>query len=271
MRRRSGLAAAGGKSQRRPGAAPDKASLPQTEIHTPQAVRERLSKPPRQTHLRDFIYGAIDGTVTTFAVVAGVAGANLSPTIVIILGVANLIADGFSMGISNYLGTRAEHQLRDKVRAEEERHIHLYPEGEREEIRQIYARKGFEGEQLEQVVEVITADRERWVNTMLQDEHGLSLQGGNPLIAGSVTFAAFLLAGVLPLVSFLANWMWPELIAEPFHVSVWLTLLAFFAIGAAKSRYVSQSWFRGGSETLMIGGVAALLAYSIGAALQGLV
>lgn len=239
--------------------------------HAPDAIAQRLDQGPRHNYLRDFIYGAIDGAVTTFAIVSGVAGAGLSSGVVIVMGLANLIADGFSMGISNYLGTRAEHQMRDKVRAEEERHIHLYPEGEREEIRQIYARKGFEGEQLEQVVEVITADRERWVDTMLQDEHGLSLQGGNPLIAGSVTFAAFLLAGVLPLLSFLANWLWPGLIAAPFQVSVGLTLLAFFAIGAAKSRYVSQSWFRGGIETLVIGGVAALLAYGIGASLKGVV
>jgi VIT1/CCC1 family predicted Fe2+/Mn2+ transporter len=200
-----------------------------------------------------------------------VAGAGLSSGVVIVMGLANLLADGFSMGISNYLGTRAEEQMRERIRAEEERHIRFYPEGEREEIRQIYARKGFAGEQLEQAVEVITADRERWIDTMLQDEHGLSLQGANPSLAGGATFAAFLLVGLLPLLSFLLNWLWPGLIVEPFQVSIGLTLLAFFAIGAVKSRYISQPWYRGGTETLLIGGVAALLAYGIGALLKGIV
>jgi vacuolar iron transporter family protein len=239
--------------------------------HKPEAIAARLNAGPSHNYLRDFIYGAIDGAITTFAIVSGVAGAGLSTGVVIIMGVANLLADGFSMGVSNYLGTRAEDQLRDKVRAQEDQHIRLYPDGEREEVRQIFALKGFEGEQLEQAVDVITADRERWIDTMLQDEYGLSLKGGHPLIAGSVTFGAFILAGALPLVAFLINWAWPGAITQPFLASAGLTLVAFFAIGAAKSRYVRQSWYRGGLETVAVGGVAALLAYGVGATLSGLV
>ncbi|MDQ2075235.1 VIT1/CCC1 transporter family protein [Marinimicrobium sp. ABcell2] len=239
--------------------------------HKPEAIAARLKAGPGHNYLRDFIYGAIDGAITTFAIVSGVAGAGLSSGVVIIMGLANLLADGFSMGVSNYLGTRAEDQLRDKVRAQEDQHIRLYPEGEREEVRQIFALKGFEGDQLEQVVDVITADRQRWIDTMVQDEYGLSLKGGRPLVAGSVTFGAFLLAGALPLVAFLVNWGWPGVIAQPFLMSACLTLVAFFAIGAAKSRYVRQSWYRGGLETVAIGGVAALLAYGVGASLSGLV
>jgi hypothetical protein len=74
--------------------------------HTPLAVRKRLRRRPSASYLQDFIYGGVDGAVTTFAVVAGVAGANLDETVVIILGGANLLADGFSMGVSNFLGTR---------------------------------------------------------------------------------------------------------------------------------------------------------------------
>ena len=90
------------------------------DIHSPRAIRERLSRPPKQSHLRDFIYGGIDGAVTTFAVVAGVAGVDLAATVVIILGVANLIADGFSMAVGNYVATRAELQERALARTEEE-------------------------------------------------------------------------------------------------------------------------------------------------------
>lgn len=238
--------------------------------HDPEAIAARLQAGPTHSYLRDFIYGAIDGAITTFAIVSGVAGAGLSSGVVIIMGLANLLADGFSMGVSNYLGTRAEEQLREKIRAQEARHIRLYPEGEREEIRQIFALKGFADEALEQVVEVITSDKERWIDTMVQEEYGLSLKGGRPVVAGTVTFGAFILAGALPLLAFVVNWMFPGAVARPFTVSIGLTVLAFFAIGLVKSGYVRQSRIRGGLETVAVGGIAALLAYGIGSALSGL-
>jgi len=243
----------------------------QMHDHSPAAIADRLAAGPGRVYLKDFVYGAIDGAVTTLAVVSGVAGGGLAGSVIIVLGLANIFADGFSMAISNYLGTRAESQRLQSVRAREEGHIDVDPDGEREEVRQIYARKGFSGQQLEEVVGVITSERKRWVDAMVQEEYGLSLQGVNAGMAGLVTFIAFLLSGSLPLIPFLLNWWREGLIADPYSLSIGITMLAFFAVGAMKGRYVEQSWYRSGFETAVVGGVAALLAYGVGLLLGGLV
>jgi VIT1/CCC1 family predicted Fe2+/Mn2+ transporter len=237
--------------------------------HTPPAVAARLEAEPSQSYLHDFIYGAIDGAVTTFAVVAGVQGARLDETIVIILGVANLIADGFSMAVSNYLGSRAERQRRERARREEQRHIREIPEGEREEIRQIYAAKGFEGDELERVVEVITADRELWTDTMMREELGFAAGEPDELRAALATLVAFITIGFLPLAVFVWDIAGFGDVADPFAWSAALTGVAFFVVGTLKARFVEQSWWRSGLETLAIGGLAAALAYAAGTLLQG--
>lgn len=240
------------------------------DTHSPGQIAQRLENGPDSVYLKDFIYGAIDGAVTTFAVVAGVAGAGLSSGIIIILGFANLLADGFSMAISNYLGTRAENQFRHKARQREIDEVIKYPQGEKEEIRQIFARKGFEGKLLEDVVEVIVSDRDRWVNTMLQEEHGMVLEDHNAARGGLATFAAFCLIGLIPLLPYLVNWFVEGAIAAPFLWSSLLTGVAFLVVGAIKARFVNQSWIISSLETLAIGGVAAVLAYGVGVLLKGL-
>jgi len=241
------------------------------QTHQPAAVRERLQQAPRHSYLRDFVYGAIDGIVTTFAIVSGVAGAGLDTSIVIVLGMANLVGDGFSMAAGNFLGTRAERQMRQHIRRTEESHIHQYPEGEKEEIREIYRKKGFSNEDLDRVVEVITADRQQWIDTMLTEEFGLALNSPVPMRAALTTFIAFGLVGLLPLLPFIAQYLLPESVGDPFLWSTVVTSCAFFGVGAAKARFVRHKWFSGGFETLLVGGVAAGLAYSIGILLAGLV
>lgn len=239
--------------------------------HSPEAVAKRLAEGPKAVFIKDFVYGGIDGGVTTFAVVTGVAGAGFSSAVIIVLGLANILADGFSMAVSNYLGTKADNQHLANERRQELAEIDAHPDGEREEIRQIYAAKGFEGEQLEEVVNVITADKNRWVDTMLQEEHGLQLQEHNSVKAGLVTFLSFAFIGTLPLIPFLLNWVIAGLIARPFVWSCGITLVAFFAVGALKGQFVNHSWYRSGLETLLVGGTAALLAYIVGLLLGGLI
>lgn len=238
------------------------------ECHSPEAIRERLSDQPSQSYLKDFIYGAIDGAVTTFAVVASVSATGLSSGVIIILGFANLLADGFSMAAGNFLGTRAELQARQRARREEELEIESHPEGEREEIRQIYAAKGFEGEVLEQVVEVITADKKRWVDTMITEEHGLPLVQPSPWKAAGMTYLAFLVVGFIPLITFVLEYKFPGTMGQPFLIGSILTGIAFFIVGALKSRFVEKSWLWEGFETLSVGTLAAGIAYVIGLLLR---
>jgi len=181
----------------------------------PGVAHATSAAPADSTYLKDFIYGAIDGAVTTFAVVSGVAGAGLPSSIIIILGIANLIADGFSMAVSNFLGNRAENQVMDK------------------QGRSTGARK-------------------------------------SSLRAAWVTMIAFVTVGAIPLLSFVTNWVVPGTIANPFLWSSLLTGIAFFAVGASKSRFVLQHWVLCGFETLAVGGIAASLAYGIGLILEGL-
>jgi VIT1/CCC1 family predicted Fe2+/Mn2+ transporter len=235
--------------------------------HSSASIRSRLGRGPRYSYLRDFIYGAIDGVVTTFAIVSGVAGAGLPTGVVIVLGLANLIADGFSMAASNYLGARSERQQRERLRRMEEAHIDAYPEGEREEIRQIFEAKGFEGVGLDQAVEIITAERRRWVDTMLQEEHGLTLGGPQPWRAAAATFCAFLVTGFVPLSPFVWNYL-TGAGASSFVWSAGATAAAFLAIGAVKGQLVGQRWYAAGCETLALGGAAAAVAYAIGRALH---
>jgi vacuolar iron transporter family protein len=239
--------------------------------HTPGAVRARLDRPPAPSYLRDFVYGGIDGAITTFAVVAGVAGAELAATVVIILGGANLLADGFSMAVGNYLASRAERQERERAHRDEQRQIRLVPEGEREEIRQIFAAKGFEGAELERVVDVITSDPVLWADTMMREELGYSIAERDEVRAALTTLVAFITVGFLPLSVYVYDLVAPGEMDDAFAWSAVMTAVAFAAVGGMKSRFVDQSWWRSALETVVVGGVAAALAYGTGAFLQSVV
>lgn len=237
--------------------------------HEPEAIRRRIGDGPRWAYSRDRVLGAIDGAVTTFAVVAGAEGAGLSPGIVVVLGLANLLGDGFSMAAGNYLGVRADQENRERKREVELDHIRRIPDGEREEVRQIFARKGFEGGELQTIVDTMTSNVERWVDTMLQEEHGLSPYGPSAPRAAWATFTAFVVVGAIPLLAFVAAALTGAELESPFTWSVLLTALAFFTVGALKARFVARVWWASALQTVAVGGLAALIAYVVGALLRG--
>ena len=217
-------------------------------------------------HFEDFIYGSIDGAVTTFAVVAGASGATLSPSVVLILGFANLFGDGFSMAIGNYLATKARKEYIEKERRREEWEIDNLAEQEKQEIRDIYANKGFKDELLEQIVRIITSRRKVWLDTMMKEELGLIEGKRRPVDTAISTFIGFNIIGVIPLIPFVFFFISGSVLSSSnvFQYSVVFTAIAFFLIGIMKGKIVKRSLFTAGIYTLAIGGIAATVAYVVG-------
>jgi VIT1/CCC1 family predicted Fe2+/Mn2+ transporter len=200
-------------------------------------------------------------------VVAGVVGASLSPSIVLILGFANLLADGFSMAVGNYLAAKTRIEYIEKARRREEWEIDNLVEQEKQEIRDIYAKKGFKEELLEEIVRIITSRRKVWVDTMMREELGLIEGRTRPIDTAITTFVAFNLVGLIPLLPFIVMFVAGFAIIasfDAFTYSIILTGAAFFLIGGVKGRMVQKPLIRSGLSTLVIGGIAASVAFVVG-------
>lgn len=223
-----------------------------------------------ESYLGEFVYGGIDGCVTTFAVVAGAVGAGLDSAVIIILGFANLLADGFAMSVGAYLSAKSEKDNFDKHRKIEYWEVDNIPEKERDEIREIYALKGFEGTLLEQVVDKITENRDRWVDTMMKEELEMIKEIRSPLWIGGVTYISFIMIGIIPLTAYVADFIKPSRF-DVFLASSMLTAFGFIIIGMLKT-YVNQtSAIRGIMETLTLGAIAAFVSYFVGDILEKII
>lgn len=223
-----------------------------------------------QEYLGEFVYGGIDGSVTTFAVVAGSVGAGLDSSIILILGFANLLADGFAMSIGAYLSAKSETDNYDKHKRIEYWEVENLPAKEREEVEEIYRSKGFEGGLLEQVVNVITADKDRWVDTMMKEELGMSESSKSPFLIGLVTYISFILIGLIPLLLYVFDYIW-RFSGNLFVWTSLFTALGFTVIGFLKTYVTQTNRWKGILETLALGALAAVVAYFVGDLLESIV
>ena len=221
--------------------------------------------------LPDFVYGGIDGAVTTFAVVAGVTGAQLSVPIILIMGFANLFADGFSMAIGKYLSDSAELDRIKQIKTGEESSILEKPREEKGEIKEIMSRFGFKGKDLTRAQQIITSDPKVWVKLMMNHEFNVIEENINPVKGALATFLAFLTIGLIPMVGYLLQ---PIFGWEDARLVFWATsiatLAALFFVGTVKSRFSSRHWLATGMETAVIGGFAASIAFFVGEILSKL-
>lgn len=229
--------------------------------HHPRVIHKRLADDPKNQNVSDAILGGIDGCVTTFAVVSGSIGAGFPSSVAVVLGFANLFADGFSMAISNYESNKAEQDFIDNIKTSEKQHIEDIPDGEKEEIRQIFQAKGFEGEVLSTIVETISKDKTIWLDTMLTEEHGIRKIAPNPWNSAKTTFIAFLFVGTIPLLPFLYSSL--NIILQ-FYISALLAGTMFFSIGMVKSIVFKKPLLISGIHTFLTGSTAASLAYFTG-------
>lgn len=216
-------------------------------------------------YLADVIFGANDGIVTTFAIVAGSVGANLPSSVVIILGFANLFADSLSMGFGNYLGQSSEREYEKGLRRKELWEIERFPAIERQEIREIFAGWGFRDADLDRAVEIVSQDKNAWANLMMAHELGVYEEAaGTPFKHGMAILTAFITAGFIPIVPFL---LLPSGNKTAIVAAV-LAGIAMFVIGAFRSRLTPMPWAKAGFQMLLIGGIASGVAYVVGEALS---
>lgn len=226
---------------------------------------------PFADYFKEIIYGGIDGIVTTFAVVAGFAGAALSTDltaqlsfmVVLLFGLANLFADAASMGLGNFLSVRSEKDLYAAKRVTEEGLLVAQPDAEIAQTISILVAKGFSAEQAQSVAHIYKTNHEYWTDFMMQHELELSdPRGENEIFTGLATFGSFLVFGSIPLLPFMLQSEGNALVA--FIYSSAGTMGALIALGLLKWRVIGTRLVPSLTEVVLVGGTAAVLAYIVG-------
>lgn len=242
----------------------------QAKATGPEGDAEERHTTIRGKYLKSIIYGGLDGTITTFAAVAGVAGASLSAGVVLIMGLANLIADGLSMSIGDYLSSKSEAEYEAAERAREAWEVENYPEGEKRELEEIYIARGMSAEDARSAVEIIAKDKKAWVDTMMVEELGIMPNDDSPIGSAIATFLSFAIFGFLPVAAYVVGLFVPALASLRFPLACGLTGATLFGLGALKTSITGKSWIVSGFEMLLVGGIAAVAAYVVGLLLGGL-
>lgn len=240
------------------------------KAHMPSGSANEQHTTGRGKYIKSVIYGGLDGTITTFAAVAGVAGAALSPGIVLIMGLANLVADGLSMSIGDYLSSKSESEYEAAEREREAWEVENYPEGEKRELMEIYEARGMSARDASAVVEIIAKDKESWVDTMMVEELGIVPNDESPMGNALATFLSFAIFGFLPIAAYVLALFIPALKSAQFTLACLLTGATLFGLGAFKTTITGKSWLVSGLEMLFVGGIAAAAAYGMGLLLGGL-
>lgn len=215
-------------------------------------------------YLKSLVYGGLDGIITTFAVVAGVVGANLSSAVILILGFANLIGDGISMAFGDYLSTKSQGEYYKTEKNVEKTEAAKNPKAEKSEMKSILVKKGFKKVDAEKISFLISKNRNYQADTMLHNELGIIYDHVHPERNALVTFFSFLTFGVIPLILFVFGLIFKVKIANAFLWASILSGVSMFLLGVFKSKITKKNWLESGVVTLVVGGIAATAAYFVG-------
>jgi VIT1/CCC1 family predicted Fe2+/Mn2+ transporter len=219
-------------------------------------------------YIRDLVFGFGDGVNTSLGIVAGVGGAIIAADVVILAALIGMFTGAKAMAVQNYLAVKSQREILESEIKREEYEIENLPENERQEIQDIYRGKGFEGEELDKVVNKITSNKDVWLKTMLTEELGLNLEIlGNPLKGALVMFGSFLLGGILPILPYFAVKAGLFSSTTAIVIAIAISVSSSFIVGAIKGRMAKKSWVRGGIEMAGLGTGIALIGYGIGSEL----
>lgn len=217
-------------------------------------------------YLKEIVYGGNDGIITTFAVVAGFAGAQshivtqLPILIVLLFGFANLSADGVSMALGNFLSIRSEQDVYRTEKEKEEYEIVHGTEMERLESVEILQKKGFSKKQAESLIAIYMTNTPYWVDFMMNQELELpNPERNNPLLMSLATFFSFITFGFIPLIPYVFFRG-----SSLFFMSSCATAIALILLGVVRWKAGKQGFIRSVGEILLLGGVAATVAYFVG-------
>lgn len=216
--------------------------------------------------IRSVILGLNDGLISTFTLLIGVAAATListgDNTIVVLTGIAAMVSGAISMGLGEYISSKSEYNYIKNEIKKEKAEIELFPEEEKEEVREMFVKMGFKGENLNACVNTITSDKEVWLNFLLKSELGME-EPESPAVGAILTFISFVFGAFIPLFAYLLNLGVTSLI-----ISMVLSFTSLFIVGALKSSITGESRLKGALEMVFIGIIAFIASFSIGIFLE---
>lgn len=221
-------------------------------------------------YIKSMVYGGLDGIITTFAVVSGVAGASLTFQVVIILGFANLLADGISMAVGDYLSTKSENEYTTGLKKRKKQELILHYTDEINDMIDSYEQQGVSKKDAHTISHLLAKYETPFVDQKIKDEYGNEEIEETPIKNAVVTFFSFFVFGFVPLLAYVISMVFPFMLAHAFLVASILTGVTLFVLGAIKSSITHSKWIKSGLEMLIIGGVAAIAAYLIGYILGGI-
>ena len=209
--------------------------------------------------VREVVFGANDGLISSLAFVSGMAGATPDRTAILMAGLAGVVAGTVSMAIGAYVSTKSVREFQESEEQRERYEIEHLPELERAELAEIYRQKGFVGAELERVLDRLTENPERWLRIMMTEELGLAGEVLKPAVAALVMGLAFVLGGIIPV----SLYFWSEG-TTALSTSVGLTAIGLFGVGCWRGMLANRSWLRKGLEMVGLGGLSFMLSYAIG-------